>query len=308
MKRTEIETYSRELLTNIIYQNLSKAKEEKKTTSTIKHIRKKISYTLPRFNFFLQENGVKFAVFRIEQLEGNHIIDSEMGSEINIDVHMIKIENYLDSDQFRVVLCPLLEGGMKSFEERNSMLKLRLKDKYAKGMLGAPWKMYEQFELYLFPINIKLTKNFYRKIKSFFIPTSSLEEVKKDPVYRAKNEAEGAIVKPYAKLIEKEDRMFKSVLEVSPKPQKGDKASPDKKEISSKKESAKKEEEVKRKVEAEAQQQALQAKKVALPNFFSYFRLNEINVNLTFSSGMDILVTHLFDFYFPIIKLILYRM
>ena len=62
---------------------------------------------------------MKFAIFRIEQLEGNHIINNEMESEIGIDVHMVRVENYADSEQFRVVLCPLLEGEMKSFEEKN---------------------------------------------------------------------------------------------------------------------------------------------------------------------------------------------
>lgn len=238
----------------------------------------------------MQENGVKFAVFRIEQLEGNHAIYNEMDSAINIDVHMIKVENYVDSDQYRVVLCPLLEGDMKSFEEKNSMLKLRIKDGYAKGMLGAPWKVFEQYELFIFPINFKLTNNFYRKVKSFFVPTSSLEEVKNDPVYKAKDENSENIVKPYEKIIEKDDRMFKPVLESSPESLKGKKLEL----LDSKNKTpppAKKEEKKEKSPELSPSEKAKENnKKIALPALFLYFRLNEINVNLTFSSGTDILV------------------
>ncbi|MDR3549157.1 MAG: hypothetical protein P4M11_13010 [Candidatus Pacebacteria bacterium] len=290
LKRTEITTYANELLTKIIYQNLTRANEEKKQ-GEVKYTRKKISYSLQKFNLFLLENGVKFAIFRIEQLEGTHTINSQMESEIGIDVHMVRIENYVDSDQYRVVLCPLLEGEMKSFEEKNSMLRLRLKDGYVKGMIGAPWKMYDQFELYVFPINFKLTKNFYRRLKAFFIPTSSLEEVKNDPIYRQKSEAE-SVVKPYAKLIAKEDQMFRSVLE-SPKDEaKGEIRSP-RSRAKSQAQTKLKEKEKKEAKKATPDKSVVDPttaadKKIALPSFFKYLRLNEVSVNLTFSSGTDI--------------------
>ena len=250
----------------------------------MKYIRKKITYSLQKFNLFLLENGVKFAIFRIEQLEGSHAINSEMESEIGMDVHMIRIENYIDSDQYRVVLCPLLEGDMKSFEEKNSMFRLRLKDGYVKGMIGAPWKMYDQFEFYAFPINFKLTKNFYRRLKTFFVPVSSLEEVKSDPVYRQKSEGE-ATAKPYAKLIEKEDQMFRSVLEST---QKEVKAEPHSPPLRRKLKEKERKEGPEKKVDSASDTTATTEKKMAFPSFFKYLRLNEINVNLTFSSGTDI--------------------
>lgn len=237
---------------------------------------------------------MKFAIFRIEQFEGSHIINSEMESEINFDVHMIKIENYIDADQFKIVLSPLLEGDMKSFDERISMLKLRIKDGYAKGIIGAPWKMYDQFEFYLFPINIRLTKNFYKKIKSFFIPTTSLEEVKSDPIYRQKKDSETVIVKPYVKLIEKEDKMFKSILDVPADEEAGKKSKRKKSEGKDKKEDKKEEKDAEEKKEDDKEKSKQEEeKKIQFPNYFKYFRLNEINVKLTFSSGMDILVSSL---------------
>jgi len=288
------------LLGNIIYQNLTKAKEED-IGSKAKYIRKKINYTLSRFNFCLLENGAEFAIFRIEQLEASHIINSEMESEINFDVHMIKIENYVDNEQFKIVLCPLLEGDTVSFDEKIAMLKLRMKDGYAKGIIGAPWKMYDQFEFYLFPINIRLTKNFYKKIKSFFIPTTSLEEVKSDPIYRQKKESEAVTIKPYEKLIEKEDKMFKSILgdtktEEENKKRKKSTSKEDKKKEKEKEKEKKDKDKDKDKDKQEEKEddkeksKQEEEKKIQFPNYFKYFRLNELKVKLTFSSGMDILV------------------
>jgi len=54
------------------------------------------------------------------------------------------------------------------------MIKIRSRDKYV-VVKEAPWRIYDQFEVFIFPTSIQLTKNFYKKIKNFFfddIPTT----------------------------------------------------------------------------------------------------------------------------------------
>jgi len=40
------------------------------------------------------------------------------------------------------------------------MIKIRTRDKYV-VVKEAPWRVYDQFEVFIFPTSIQFTKNFY---------------------------------------------------------------------------------------------------------------------------------------------------
>ena len=64
------------------------------------------------------------------------------------------------------------------------MIKLKTRDKYV-VVKDAPWHVYDQFEFFLYPTNIQLTKNFYEHFKTFFLPVMADEEkpVEQDKKY-----------------------------------------------------------------------------------------------------------------------------
>lgn len=42
----------------------------------------------------------------------------------------------------------------------DAMIKIRTRDKYV-VVKEAPWRVYDQFEVFIFPTSIQFTKNFY---------------------------------------------------------------------------------------------------------------------------------------------------
>jgi hypothetical protein len=75
-----------------------------------------------------------------------------------LDIDRITIENLLDGDNYRWVLYPgdhLTNPsitGMKRGPPR-TMIQMRFKDKFI-VVSEAPWKVYEQIEMDIFPSNI----------------------------------------------------------------------------------------------------------------------------------------------------------
>lgn len=129
------------------------------------------------------EGGVKFAVFNVEKLEGTHIIGEAMDSKCDIEIRTIKIEDHTNPNDIIMVLSPLQQVNEKTdYDKAIPMMRFKLNDRYAKGLQGAPWKMIEHFEIFILPINFSIAKRFYLKIKEFLIPTTSLEDLKKDAV------------------------------------------------------------------------------------------------------------------------------
>lgn len=65
-----------------------------------------------------------------------------------------------------------------------TMLKLRTRDKYV-VVNEAPWHVYDQFEFFIYPTAIRLTKNFYGHFKTFFLPVMANVEkpVEQDKKY-----------------------------------------------------------------------------------------------------------------------------
>ena len=48
------------------------------------------------------------------------------------------------------------------------MVKIRTRDKYI-IVDNAPWRVFDQFEVFIFPTTINFTHNFYKQFKSFFL-------------------------------------------------------------------------------------------------------------------------------------------
>lgn len=48
------------------------------------------------------------------------------------------------------------------------MIRVRMREKYV-IVQEAPWRVYDQFEVFLYATNITFTRAFYRKISQFFI-------------------------------------------------------------------------------------------------------------------------------------------
>jgi len=59
---------------------------------------------------------------------------------------------------------------------REAMFKLRTRDKL-KVVSQAPWRVFDQYEIFIYPANIQLTREFYKTIKQFFF-----ENQQSDPV------------------------------------------------------------------------------------------------------------------------------
>ena len=57
------------------------------------------------------------------------------------------------------------------------MFKLRTRDKFV-VVNQAPWRVFDQYEIYIYPTNIQLTKIFYSNIKDFFFSNPHSDPVK----------------------------------------------------------------------------------------------------------------------------------
>lgn len=107
-------------------------------------------------------------------------------SKVDIDIDKILIENFADSEAYRTVLQGTGHQQAEAFiGSGDAMIKIRTRDKYI-VVKEAPWRVYHQFEVFIFPTSIQFTKNFYQHIKSFFFAEMpnldldrSLEEIKK---------------------------------------------------------------------------------------------------------------------------------
>ena len=65
-----------------------------------------------------------------------------------------------------------------------TMIKIRTRDKFV--VVGeAPWHVYDQFEFFIYPTTIKLTKNFYNHFKTFFFENNPMQDDEK-PVEQEK--------------------------------------------------------------------------------------------------------------------------
>ena len=56
------------------------------------------------------------------------------------------------------------------------MFKLRTRDKFV-VVDQAPWRVFERYEIFIYPTNIKLTYNFYANFRMFLFDTKKVDTV-----------------------------------------------------------------------------------------------------------------------------------
>ena len=129
-----------------------------------------------------------FSRMDVKSVSGSHLIYKNRNSKVDIDIDKILIENYADTEAYRTVLCQgnhCQNSGDISGPSGDAMIKIRTRDKYV-VVKEAPWRVYDQFEVFIFPTSIQFTKNFYQQIRNFFFAEmpnldldKSMEEIKK---------------------------------------------------------------------------------------------------------------------------------
>lgn len=80
---------------------------------------------------------------------GTHLIFKNRNSKVDIDIDKILIENFADSEAYRTVL----QAGAPGEVSNDAMIKIRTRDKYV-VVKEAPWRVYDQFEVFIFPTSI----------------------------------------------------------------------------------------------------------------------------------------------------------
>ena len=88
-----------------------------------------------------------FASVVISKVTGTHLIYANRESKVDIDIERILIENYADSEGYRMVLFPGISPIDPSAHSLNphptdTMIKLRARDKYV-VVKEAPWRVYD---------------------------------------------------------------------------------------------------------------------------------------------------------------------
>lgn len=142
---------------------------------------KRVSYSVELCEFSFFNLNTKFASGHIEQARGMHWIYANKESKTDIDVEKIRLINNLDTDEdMREVLSTY--GRRQSTTEnsnlhvRESCFKLRTRDKFV-VVNEAPWRVFDQYEIFIYPTSIRLTRDFYSAIKSFIFSTSNTDPV-----------------------------------------------------------------------------------------------------------------------------------
>ena len=89
-----------------------------------------------------------FASVVLSKASGTHLIYVNRDSKVDIDIDRVLIENYADSEAYRMVLFP----GISSIDPStphslnprpaDTMIKLRARDKYV-VVKEAPWRVYD---------------------------------------------------------------------------------------------------------------------------------------------------------------------
>ena len=103
-----------------------------------------------------------------------HMIYANKESSNNIDVEKISMTNELEGidETMKEVLSPMRQDVQENHGMRinDSMFRMRTRDKYH-VVDHAPWQVFDQYEMFICPINIKLTREFYKNVKEFIFET-----------------------------------------------------------------------------------------------------------------------------------------
>lgn len=137
---------------------------------------KRVSYFLEQGEFSLLNLNKKFASGSVEKAHGMHWIYANKESKTDLDIEKISMYDHLDEagDGKIEVISPYgnratteTQSDSKALQVREAMIKLRTRDKF-KVVNLAPWRVFDQYEIFLYPTKIQLTRDFYDTIRHFF--------------------------------------------------------------------------------------------------------------------------------------------
>lgn len=141
------------------------------------NITKKICYTILNGEFKLHNFESMFAQMVLSKMKGTHYFYSNHEAKADIDIDKILIENYCDTEEYRMVLFPGFGLNTKDIQNNapppDTMIKIRARDKFV-VVREAPWRVFDQFEVFIYPTSIQFTHNFYTNFKNFIFGDNKL--------------------------------------------------------------------------------------------------------------------------------------
>ena len=144
---------------------------------------KRVSYSVKECTFSFYNMNILFASGTVEQARGMHQIYANKESKTDIDVEKISLYNHLDLDEAgnpMVVLSPYGKRCEQPQDNlvhvREAMFKLRTRDKFV-VVSQAPWRVFDQYEIFIYPTAVVLTREFYRNIKQFIFDGAQADPV-----------------------------------------------------------------------------------------------------------------------------------
>ena len=79
----------------------------------------------------------------------------------------------IKNDQYQTIISPgeLQTAHSDLLDSKSQMVTIRIQDNFENGQMGAEWKVFEQYEINLFPLRVNITQKFYEKFKRFCVPS-----------------------------------------------------------------------------------------------------------------------------------------
>lgn len=102
----------------------------------------------------------------MQKASGTHIYYTNKEAKVDVDIAKIVIENLIDGPEFRLVFSP--SSISLSQKQPDNMIKVRIRDKYV-FVKEAPWRVYDQFEVFMHSTDVYLTRRFYQKVAQFLV-------------------------------------------------------------------------------------------------------------------------------------------
>lgn len=130
-------------------------------------IDKKIVWEINTGYLELIDDNVMFGTVDLSNLTGHFLVYNSKETKCDVDVHKVIIQNHMEKkDDYKWVLFPgYSENNPRPLDH---MLRVRIRDKFL-IVHKAPWKIFDQFEIFLNSMTVKLTRDFYRKIQQFML-------------------------------------------------------------------------------------------------------------------------------------------